>query len=68
MRQPTTARAGPRLLGPRATCLRRARRFTRQRARHQCAVSCNQSTHTGLRAAWGIYHFYFCSSRVLPFT
>ena len=44
-------RATPRATGRRRHSRLRARRFTRRRAQHQCAVSCNQSTCTGLRAA-----------------
>ena len=61
-------RATSRVTGRRRHSRLRARRFTRQCTRHQRAVSCNQSTYTGLRAARGIYQFHNCSSRVLPFT
>ena len=60
-------RATPRATGRRRHSRLRARRFTRRRAQHQRAVSCNQSTCTGLRAARESYQFYNCSSRVLPF-
>jgi hypothetical protein len=60
-------RATPRVTGRRRHSRLRARRFTRRRAQHQRAVSCNQSTYTGLRAARESYQFYNCSSRVLPF-
>ena len=60
-------RATPRATGRRRHSRLRARRFTRRRAQHQRAVSCNQSTCTGQRAARESYQFYNCSSRVLPF-